>query len=31
LGKTPAESSGINIRGNNKLLTLIQNAKLPRK
>jgi hypothetical protein len=27
LGKTPAEGSGIKIEGENKLLTLIQNAK----
>jgi hypothetical protein len=27
LGKTPAEASGIKIEGENKLLTLIQNAK----
>lgn len=26
-GKTPAEASGIKIEGQNKLLTLIQNAK----
>lgn len=26
LGKTPAEASGINIEGKNKLMTLIQNA-----
>ena len=28
LGKTPAELSGIKIEGENKLLTLIQNAAL---
>ena len=26
LGKTPAEALGIKIKGNNKLMTLIQNA-----
>lgn len=31
LGKTPAEASGIKIEGENKLLTLIQNAKIDRK
>jgi putative transposase len=27
LGKTPAEASGIKIEGENKLMTLIQNAR----
>lgn len=28
LGKTPAETCGIKIEGENKLLTIIQNSKL---
>jgi hypothetical protein len=28
LGKTPAEASGIKIEGENKLMTLIQNANI---
>lgn len=30
-GKTPAEACGIKVNGNNKWLTLIQNAKLAEK
>jgi len=30
-GKTPAEASGIKVEGNNKWLTLIQNASKRRK
>ena len=30
-GKTPAEAAGVEVEGENKWITLIQNAKLNRK